>query len=56
MRGRLNNLGFRCFKKDGDPDYGTDHALRAFQVAAEIEVTGAFDETTKTEIVRRHGS
>lgn len=53
---RLHNLGYRTGPIDGIVGPRTQGALRAFQAAEGLEVTGALDEPTRTRLRARHGS
>lgn len=53
---RLNNLGFGCGKPTGRLDSATRAALRCFQGANELPVTGETDEATRNKLLTTHGS
>jgi hypothetical protein len=54
VQARLNNLGFDCGAVDGDVGPKTEHALRAFQGVAQLEITGQIDDPTRDAIRARH--
>jgi N-acetylmuramoyl-L-alanine amidase len=53
IKGRLNNLGFPCGSGD-ELDPVTEEALRRFQEAHGIEVTGAIDQATRDALRDLH--
>jgi N-acetylmuramoyl-L-alanine amidase len=52
---RLNNLGYLCGTADGVLGARTARALRAFQYARRLAVTGALDSTVRRELWAAHG-
>jgi N-acetylmuramoyl-L-alanine amidase len=52
---RLNNLGFYCGDPDGEVGEATRAALRRFQEAHDLAVTGALDDATQARIREIHG-
>lgn len=55
LRGRLNNLGFSC-AADGDWDADIQKALKRFQLANDLQVTGELDDQTRQLLLGRHQS
>ena len=55
VQARLNNLGFYCGKVDGVAGRLTAAALKGFQFAAGIKVTGKLDDDTKKKLLDAHG-
>jgi len=53
---RLNNIGFRCGRVDGDAGAKTEHAIRNFQHSAGLGESGKFDEPTMQELAKYHES
>ena len=51
-RQRLRSLGYECHEGD---DKMYEKALRAFQTASEIDVTGKLDDATKDALVKAYG-
>ncbi|MCX6625596.1 MAG: peptidoglycan-binding domain-containing protein [Acidobacteria bacterium] len=51
---RLNNLGFNCGSEDGELDNQTRSAIRAFQEANGLPVTGEPDGATKAKLSGLH--
>lgn len=47
VQARLNNLGFSCGEPSGELNPETEEALRAFQQARGLEVTGQVDDATR---------
>lgn len=56
VQARLKNLGYDCGRIDGDPAERTQAAIRQFQEAQELEVTGELDQATKDRLRELHGS
>lgn len=54
VRSRLRNMGY--LRGSDDPETDTANALRSFQQAEGLEVTGEVDEEVREALVRRHGS
>jgi N-acetylmuramoyl-L-alanine amidase len=52
---RLLNLGYYTGKVDGEMGPRTQAALRAFQEAHKLEVTGELDDETTKKLVEEHG-
>lgn len=53
---RLNNLGFFCGREDSDVGELTRVAIRKFQEANDLDVTGEVDDQTRDKIQQEHGS
>ena len=47
---RLNNLGFDCGSEDGELGDDTKEAIKKFQEAYDLEVTGEADDETKDKL------
>lgn len=47
---RLNNLGFDCGSEDGEVGEVTQEAIKKFQAAYNLEVTGEADEAMKSKL------
>jgi hypothetical protein len=47
---RLNNLGFDCGSESGDVGPETAEAIKKFQAAYKLDVTGEADEATKSKL------
>lgn len=47
---RLNNLGFECGSEDGEIGDETKEAIKKFQAAYNLNVTGEPDEATKSKL------
>ncbi len=47
---RLNNLGFECGSEDGEVGDVTKEAIKKFQEAYQLNVTGEADEATKSKL------
>jgi hypothetical protein len=47
---RLNNLGFDCGSEDGELEGQTKEAIKKFQAAYQLEVTGEPDDATKNKL------
>jgi len=47
---RLNNLGFDCASEDGEIGEETKEAIKKFQAAYNLEVTGEADAATKNKL------
>lgn len=47
---RLNNLGFDCGSEDGEVGDVTQEAIKKFQAAYNLEVTGEADEAMKSKL------
>jgi hypothetical protein len=56
VQGRLRGLGFDCGEVDGVLTPETQDALRRFQEACGIPVTGELDSKTQQELASLHGS
>jgi N-acetylmuramoyl-L-alanine amidase len=55
IRARLQHLGYLRGPVDGASDAGTERALRAFQEAQGLEVTGVVDDATRDRLREAHG-
>jgi N-acetylmuramoyl-L-alanine amidase len=55
VQARLNNLGFYCGEVDGEVGPRTRAALRTFQWAFELPITGELDDKTRQKIAEEHG-
>jgi len=55
VQARLNNLGFACGEADGVVGDATREALRAFQGANGLNVTGEVDAATRAKLEELHG-
>jgi hypothetical protein len=55
-QGRLRNLGFNPGRVDGILGPNTKSALRAFQKARGVQITGELDAATRAELLQAHGS
>ena len=53
VQSRLNNLGYEC-PINGNLDEETITALREFQFACEMKITGEIDETTRQKLDELH--
>ncbi len=51
---RLLNLGYDCRSESGKLDPATQNALRRFQAAQELEVTGEPDAATQAQLEKLH--
>jgi len=51
---RLKNLGYYHGDVDGQPGAATTEAIRVFQAAAELPVTGEMDDTTRDALSTAH--
>lgn len=47
---RLNNLGFDCGSEGGEIDEATQEAIKKFQAAHDLKVTGEADEAMKSKL------
>jgi len=54
VKSRLNNLGFTCGSEDDSIDQLTRTALKEFQKAFGLNVTGDIDGSTKAKLVELH--
>jgi hypothetical protein len=54
LQARLNNLGFYTGAIDGDPGAETREALKAFQFASKLPVTGELNEATRNKLRSTH--
>ncbi len=54
VQGRLNNLGFFCGSVDGIAGPKTRRAIRAFQQASGLQVTGEIDAALRTALESAH--
>ena len=50
MQQRLNNLGFDCGAEDGEIGEATKEAIKKFQEAYKLDVTGEADDATKNKL------
>ena len=50
LQQRLNNLGFPCGSEDGEVGEMTKEAIKAFQAAFKLNVTGEADDATKNKL------
>src|SRR5258705_2180009 len=50
LQQRLNNLGFECGSEDGEIGDDTKEAIKKFQAAYELKVTGEADDVTKNKL------
>lgn len=55
VQARLNNLGFPCGAVDGVLGRRTQVALRSFQQAIGLQVSGAIDASTRDKLAEVHG-
>lgn len=55
VQARLNNLGYRCGEADGVIGRKTRGALKGFQHAEGLPVTGRVDEATRGKVLAAHG-
>jgi len=55
VRARLNNLGFSC-AADGDFNADLANALKRFQAARNLTVTGILDDNTRQSLKQNHKS
>jgi N-acetylmuramoyl-L-alanine amidase len=55
VQARLNNLGFDCGPADGILGERTGAAIRAFQRAHGLKLTGKLDEATREKLKAEHG-
>lgn len=55
VQGRLKNLGFDCGPVDGIIGPRTRQALKSFQEAYDLEVTGDADDDTRADLEEMHG-
>ncbi len=55
VRQRLNNLGYYCEARGAEADDSLRFAVKGFQRAAELEVTGEVDDATRSKLVELHG-
>jgi hypothetical protein len=55
MQQRLQNLGYQC-ETTGETDDDSVEALKLFQQDHDLEVTGRFDERTRSALEDAHGS
>jgi hypothetical protein len=51
---RLNNIGFRCGAEGGELNEATQKALRLFQEAHKLTVSGEADDATKAKLRELH--
>jgi hypothetical protein len=51
---RLENLGYTCGEDDGEIGLATNWALRRFQAANDLPVTGKIDSATKDTLLKQH--
>jgi Putative peptidoglycan binding domain len=54
VQGRLANLGYTCGTEEGEVGLATRWALRRFQAANNLRVTGAIDDATRSALERQH--
>jgi N-acetylmuramoyl-L-alanine amidase len=54
VQARLKNLGFECGTVDGVVGSKTKRAVRAFQQASRLDVTGEIDDATRQALTTRH--
>jgi len=55
VQARLSNLGYAPGKVDGDLGPKSQAAIKAFQAANGLEVTGELDQATRQKLVEIHG-
>ena len=55
IKARLRNLGFACALDGDELDLGTEQAIKDFQSAYDLEVTGQPDEATRNKLKSAHG-
>jgi N-acetylmuramoyl-L-alanine amidase len=55
VQARLNHLGFWCGAVDGIVGPRTRHAVKRFQAAHALEVTGEIDNSTRDALADAHG-
>jgi peptidoglycan hydrolase-like protein with peptidoglycan-binding domain len=55
MQQRLQNLGYQC-ETTGETADDSVEALKLFQQDHDLEVTGRFDERTRSALEDAHGS
>lgn len=56
VRKRLHNLGYRCMPNGEENDADLRDAIKRFQAAENLEVTGEPDDATKAKVKEAHGS
>ncbi len=56
LQARLNNLGYHCGRVDGDFGPATKVALRSFQHAHDLPITGEPDDETKQRLFEQHAN
>jgi hypothetical protein len=56
VQARLNGLGFYCGEEAGSAGEALTLALRAFQRAQNLEVTGTLDDATRAELRKAYGN
>lgn len=55
MQSRLNSLGYLCGNADGEEGPKTNHAVKEFQLANDLEVTGKLDVATELKLQQKYG-